>query len=121
MEDYRTTGTCAGDSTTQDEDEETAPVALPPPGSLDGAFFLALFSLRRFLSPYYFYTLIQNFLSFVVFHLRGEGVLLGDGVNGAEDDGLITESKFVFLLRLKHTNRLDRTVTHGERFITRAS
>lgn len=27
----------------------------------------------------------------------GEGVLLGDGVNGAEDDGLITESKFVFL------------------------
>lgn len=36
---------------------------------------------------------------FVVFHLRGgEGVLLGDGVNGAEEDGLITESKFVFLL-----------------------
>ena len=46
--------------------------------------------------------------------------MLGDGVNGAEDDGLITESKFVFLLRLKHTNRSDRTaVTHGERIITR--
>jgi len=74
------------------------PAALPPPpGSLDGAFFLA-FSLRRFLSSYCFYALIQIFLSFVVFHLRGgEGVLLGNGVNGAEDDGLITESKFVFL------------------------
>ena len=34
-----------------------------------------------------------------------------------EDDGLITESKFVFLPRLKYANRSDRTVTHGERII----
>ena len=52
--------------------------------------FLVLLFLRSF----------KNFLSFVVFHLRG-GVLFGDGINGAEDDGLITKSKFGFLLSVQ--------------------
>lgn len=39
MEDYLTIGTCAGDSTAQDEDEETAPSSITTPRIPGQRFF----------------------------------------------------------------------------------
>jgi len=76
----RTTRTDAGDPTAQDE-EAALPVALPPPGSLDGNSFPCVVLITE-ISRIIVSTLIRIFLSFVVFHSRGGGGVLLDGVNG---------------------------------------
>ncbi|KAG0125702.1 hypothetical protein HOY82DRAFT_581337 [Tuber indicum] len=121
---WRTITSACARRRTQDEGV-APPVALPlPPELLDGRIFLCTILVTK-ISHITVSTLVQFFLSFVSYLEGWEGVVFGDRVNGAaeedDDDGVITESKFVFLLILKHAITQIVTVTRGANYTTKGS
>ncbi|KAG0644639.1 hypothetical protein HOY80DRAFT_939678 [Tuber brumale] len=102
---WRTTPSARRRTLASKDEGAAPPVALlPPPEFPDGRIFLCIFLVIG-ISHITISTLVQFFLSFVSHLGEGEeGVVFGDGLNETEedDDCVITESKFVFLLILKH-------------------